>query len=221
VADDPGDFNDTLNQALTIGSDGPVVRFRVSDLLAAGMMICRYQQQVRNMLRAVLVLVALVAVVSITAPKYFGQLLGKPGQPSTMVATESQTVRQQTQAGYRTVTLNSDRRGHFQVEARIDGRSIGLVVDTGASKIVLRETSAARLGIFPRASEYTGRAQTANGVAKFAPVRLASVEVNGIVVRDVEAAVMADDALHENLLGMTFLSRVKWSHDRGKLILEQ
>jgi len=172
------------------------------------------------MLRAVLGLVALVVVVGMTAPKYLTQIFSKPGQPSVNVATELQTVRP-SQTGYRTVTLNSDRRGHFSVEARIDGRPIGLVVDTGASKIVLRETSAARLGIFPRASEYIGRAQTANGVAKFAPVRLASVDVNGIVVRDVEAAVMADDALHENLLGMTFLSRVKWSHDRGRLILEQ
>ena len=173
------------------------------------------------MLRAVLGLVALVVVVSVTAPKYLAQFFGKPSQSSAMVATQSQPVRQPPQTGYRTVTLNSDRRGHFAVEARIDGRSIGLVVDTGASKIVLRETSAARLGIFPRASEYTGRASTANGVAKFAPVRLASVEVNGIVVRDVEAAVMPDDALHENLLGMTFLSRVKWTHDRGRLVLEQ
>jgi aspartyl protease family protein len=173
------------------------------------------------MLRVILGFVGLIAVISVAAPRYLDRYVGQ--RHSAQVADEPAAAQRpaQTTNGYRTVTLNSDRCGHFAVEARIDGRPIDLVVDTGASRIVLRETSAARLGIFPRASEYVGRAQTANGVAKFAPVRLNSVEVNGIVVRDVEAAVMADDALHENLLGMTFLSRVKWSHDRGRLVLEQ
>ena len=117
--------------------------------------------------------------------------------------------------------LEGDRHGHFRVDARVDGRNIDFLVDTGASAVVIRETDAARLGIFPRASEYTGRSQTANGVAKYAPTRLNRVEVNGITVRDVDAAVMADESLKTNLLGMTFLSRVKFSHDRGRLVLEQ
>ena len=119
------------------------------------------------------------------------------------------------------MTLDSDGHGHFRVDARVDGRSIDFMVDTGASAVVLRESAAANLGIFPRPSEYTGRTQTANGVAKYAPVRLNRVEVNDITVRDVDAAVMPDDALKVNLLGMTFLSRVKWTHDRGRLVLEQ
>ncbi len=175
------------------------------------------------MMRAVLLFVVVVGVVSVTAPRYLEQFFAQRRPETARTAADNTRSQRpaQTSTGYRTVTLNSDRRGHFQVEARIDGRAVGLVVDTGASRIVLRETSAARLGIFPRASEYTGRATTANGVAKFAPVRLASVEVNGITVRNVDAAVMPDDALHENLLGMTFLSRVKWTHDRGRLVLEQ
>ena len=61
----------------------------------------------------------------------------------------------------------------------------------------------------------------ADGVAKYAPVRLNRVEVDGIMVYDVDAAVMPDSALNVNLLGMTFLSRVKFAHDRGRLVLEQ
>jgi aspartyl protease family protein len=173
--------------------------------------------------RAILILCFLVSVISVTAPRYADKFFASPAASSAIAAKTPAVLKHaaQTTNGYRTVTLRSDSRGHFAVEARVDGRTIDFVIDTGASKIVLRETAAARLGIFPRASEYTGRAQTANGVAKFAPVRLNNVDVNGIVVRDVEAAVMPDDALQENLLGMTFLSRVKWSHDRGKLVLEQ
>jgi aspartyl protease family protein len=119
------------------------------------------------------------------------------------------------------VRLDGDRYGQFKIEARVDGRPIDFMVDTGASTVALRESTAARLGIFPRAADYTGRSSTANGIARFAPVRLNRIEVNGINVYDVQAAVMADDALGENLLGMSFLSRVKWSHDRGRLVLEQ
>jgi aspartyl protease family protein len=41
------------------------------------------------------------------------------------------------------------------------------------------------------------------------------------VVRDVQALIHADESLGVNLLGMSFLSRVRWTHERGKLILEQ
>ncbi len=118
-----------------------------------------------------------------------------------------------------TVTLSNNGRS-FQVEARIDGRSIDFIVDTGASAIALRETSAAKLGIHPAARDYTIKMQTANGVGKAARVQLDRVEI-GITVRDVAAVVVADEALSTNLLGMTFLSRIKWTHDRGKLVLEQ
>jgi aspartyl protease family protein len=47
------------------------------------------------------------------------------------------------------------------------------------------------------------------------------VEIGNIVVRDVAAQVVADEALGMNLLGMSFLSRVRFTHDRGKLVLEQ
>jgi aspartyl protease family protein len=122
---------------------------------------------------------------------------------------------------YRTVTLNSDNRGHFQTEARVEGRLIDFLVDTGASSIALRESSAAMLGIHPSAREYSIKMQTANGVGKAARVQLGRVEVGGITVRNVDALVVPDESLSTNLLGMTFLSQVKWSHDRGRLVLEQ
>ena len=174
-------------------------------------------------MRAVLVFLGLITLLCTVMSKSIDKFLVGPGQSGAMTATATVAPPPAAQVSnnYRMVRLQSDSRGHFRVEARIDGRMIDLVVDTGASKIVLRESSAARLGIFPRPSEYVGRTQTANGVAKFAPVRLDRVEVDGITVRDVDAAVMPDEALGVNLLGMTFLSRVKWTHEHGKLVLEQ
>jgi aspartyl protease family protein len=126
-----------------------------------------------------------------------------------------------TSGGYRTVTLNDNGSGSFQVEARVEGRSLDFIVDTGASYVALRETAAAKLGIHPAARDYTIRMHTANGIGKAAPIMLDRIEINGITVRNVRAIVHPDEALSVNLLGMTFLSKVKWSHDRGRLVLEQ
>ena len=50
--------------------------------------------------------------------------------------------------------LESDRQGHFQVEARVEGRFVDFVVDTGASLVVLRETAAAQVGIRLQPRDY-------------------------------------------------------------------
>jgi aspartyl protease family protein len=176
-------------------------------------------------MRAVVCVFIFIAVVSAGLSRELAKAFTKSGEGGVAaIATAPKAAprrEQQVSTGYRTVRLDGDRNGHFHVDARVDGRNVNFVVDTGASKVVIRESSAAQLGIFPRPSEYTGRSSTANGMAKYAPVRLNRVEVDGIMVYDVDAAVMPDSALNVNLLGMTFLSRLKFSHDRGRLVLEQ
>jgi len=128
----------------------------------------------------------------------------------------------QTNANYRTVTVRGDAGGHFRVEGSVDGRRLDFMVDTGATSVALRERDAARLGIFPRPSDYTGRSSTANGVIRVAPVRLPSLEVSGIRVYDVNAVVIPDNALGVNLLGMSFLGRVRrFEMANGRLVMEQ
>jgi aspartyl protease family protein len=175
-------------------------------------------------MRFILCVFIFIAVVAAGLSGEIAKRLGKPGDTQTaslaLSSRQAAPAREAPRHG-RMVRLNSDGRGHFKVDARVDGRAVDFLVDTGASAVVLRESAAARLGIFVRPSQYTGRTQTANGVARYAPVKLNRVEVEGIVVRDVDAAVMSDDALQVNLLGMTFLSRVRFTYDRGRLVLEQ
>jgi aspartyl protease family protein len=95
------------------------------------------------------------------------------------------------------------------------------MIDTGASVIALRAQDAARLGIRPAARDFTARVSTANGVVYAAPTELASVELGGILVHNVAAIVLPDEALAQNLLGMSFLSRIHWQYQGGRLILEQ
>ena len=103
----------------------------------------------------------------------------------------------------------------------MDGRRLAFMVDTGASQIALRESDAARLGFHPTPRDYSIKISTANGVGRAARVQLGMIEVGNIIVRDLPALISPDDALGVNLLGMSFLSRVRWSHERGKLIIEQ
>lgn len=122
----------------------------------------------------------------------------------------------------RSLILDGDRQGHFQVEARVEGRFVDFVVDTGASLVVLRESSAALAGIRPQPRDYTATAVTANGKIKAARATIERIEVGGITVYDVPAMVLPDEALTKNLLGVSFLSRLKrYEYANGRLVLEQ
>ena len=126
------------------------------------------------------------------------------------------------QGGNRSLNIPRDARGHFQTEGRIDGQRIGFMVDTGASVVALNETSAARFGLRPSRSEYNATVSTANGTIKAARTRIAMLDVGGLVVRDVDAMVLPDAALSENLLGLSFLSRLKrFEYSNGQMVLEQ
>lgn len=141
-------------------------------------------------------------------------------QPQQVAASAVETPA--SSGGYRTVTIPRDSRGHFQVDARVDGRAMDFMVDTGASTIALTARDAKRLSIHPSASDYTVQVKTANGTVRAAPVNLARVEVGGLVVRDVRALVVPDSALSENLLGLSFLTKLRrFEYAGGKLVLEQ
>ena len=138
------------------------------------------------------------------------------------VSRKATPVETSEQSGLRSLSIPRDGRGHFLTEGRIEGQRIGFMVDTGASMIALNETSAARFGLRPSRGDYNATVTTANGTIKAARTRLAMVDVGGIVVRDVDALVLPDEALSENLLGLSFLSKLKrFEYANGKMVLEQ
>jgi len=102
----------------------------------------------------------------------------------------------------------ADRSGHFLVDARINGRSVDAVVDTGATMVALRYEDARQMGLIKPSDAFDQRVGTANGVARARLVRLSSVKVGPVTVNDVDALVAAPGALGINLLGMTFLRRL-------------
>ena len=106
--------------------------------------------------------------------------------------------------GGRTLAIPRDARGHLQTDARIDGQRIDFMIDTGASVVALNEKSAARFGLRPSRGDYNATVSTANGTIKAARTRIPMMEVGGLIVRDVDAMVLPDEALSENLLGLSF-----------------
>ena len=143
-----------------------------------------------------------VGAVALAAPHL--ETLALQGEPRE----EARAATVQS-SNYRSLTLEADRGGHFQVEAVINGRRLNMLADTGATSVVLNAEDAAKIGIRPRKDDFTIRMQTANGMTMAAPVTLKEIRVGSIRVRDVRAIVAPKGALHVNLLGMTFIGALK------------
>ncbi|MDP2410194.1 MAG: TIGR02281 family clan AA aspartic protease [Pseudolabrys sp.] len=167
-------------------------------------------------MRNILLIAAVVLVAGGVLARFADQAVEVPAVPVARAAV------QPTVASGRSLTLAADRGGHFKADARIAGRSMDFLVDTGASLVIVRESDAAKIGIRPMRSDYTATVSTANGSIKAAPARIDRIEIGGLRVDDVPALVLPDAALGQNLLGMSFLSRLKrYEYANGRMVLEQ
>ncbi|WP_170760159.1 retropepsin-like aspartic protease family protein [Ruegeria lacuscaerulensis] len=109
--------------------------------------------------------------------------------------------------------------GHYYLPVVVNGEPITFLVDTGASQIVLSAQDAERIGIDPDQLNYFGRAATANGEVRTAPVRLDSLELGPITDTNVSAWVNEGE-LWQSLLGMDYLHRFSnIQFTDGRLIL--
>lgn len=116
--------------------------------------------------------------------------------------------------------IRADARGHFVTKAKLNGKSVDVLVDTGASTVALNRTLAKRLGIRLKDKDFKHTAKTANGRTSMAIATLKSVRIGGVTVRNVEAAVLSDASLDGVLLGMSFLGQLKsFSVRNGELKL--
>ncbi|HEY0052914.1 MAG TPA: TIGR02281 family clan AA aspartic protease [Caulobacteraceae bacterium] len=97
--------------------------------------------------------------------------------------------------------------GHFWATVRTPEGSARLLIDTGATAVVLTRTDAARLGVSARPDAPRRPIATASGVLEGAVVRLESLSVGGAGLHDVEALIVPDGA-QASLLGMSYLGRL-------------
>jgi aspartyl protease family protein len=164
---------------------------------------------------------AMVETLSKARVKQQNPNLGQGSGQNRAIQSASGTANQASSSTR--VELQAGRNGHYHADAEINGRSIGVMVDSGASMVALSYEHAESLGIYVKDSDFTMRSNTANGVIAIAPVMIDRVTIGSITVRNVQAAVSARGVdLGEPLLGMSFLSRLaKVEMNAGRMILQE
>ncbi|MGI9477611.1 MAG: retropepsin-like aspartic protease family protein [Hyphomicrobiaceae bacterium] len=146
-------------------------------------------------------------------------LQGVAGSQKRAPATARQPMKPRS-AGY-VVELAAGAYGHYKTPARVNGRQINVLVDTGASYVALTHEDAERAGVFVSNSDYKYKTRTANGMTRVALVTIDRISIGEIEVRNVKASVHERGKLHVTLLGMSFLGKLRRAEMRsGRLILE-
>lgn len=122
-------------------------------------------------------------------------------------------------SGPASVTLNPDSQGHYITQGQINGGTVRMLVDTGASMIALPATDAMRLGIDYKKGQL-GYSSTANGIKPVYRVKLDTVKVGDIQLNQVDATVH-EGGLPIVLLGMSFLNRTEIRREGELLTLSK
>jgi len=169
----------------------------------------RYQGRIGSAFRDLAIwsatALALIALYSYRAELF--QVANRVGgellPPGTALTVES------PDPGGRAVRIRKQPDGQFVVHAKVNGANVSMIVDTGASTVVLRQDDARRIGLDLANLSYTVPVETANGTAFAARVRLTRVFVGPVGLAKVEALVAKPGVLHQSLLGMSFLSRLR------------
>ncbi|HWU82058.1 MAG TPA: retropepsin-like aspartic protease [Methylophilaceae bacterium] len=117
----------------------------------------------------------------------------------------------------RTVTLQRGPDGHYRAEALINGQSVNVLVDTGATGVAISQRVADKLGISSRTAV---RTSTANGDSVAYMTRLRSVRLGGVEAHDV-SALIAPGLDGDVLLGMSYLGRMDVRLYRGTMTIKQ
>ncbi len=119
----------------------------------------------------------------------------------------------------RTVELARANTGDFRIGTEVNGMRIAMVLDTGASSVVLTHDAAKKAGLPLEFLKYSVNVETANGHTLAAPVTLDRVAVGGIVERGVPALIAQPGQLKLSLLGMSFLNRLQSWEVRGSTVM--
>jgi aspartyl protease family protein len=120
----------------------------------------------------------------------------------------------------RTVAVARTNAGDFAIAAEINGARVAMVLDTGASSVVLTRDDARAAGLPLEVLQYTVNIDTANGRTRAAPVTLDRIAIGSLAERSVDALVAQPGQLKTSLLGMSFLNRLKsWEVSGDRLLL--
>ena len=107
--------------------------------------------------------------------------------------------------------------GHFWVDAKVNGRNVKFLVDSGATTTTIDRATAKAAGV-PISAQRDLLVRTGNGIVRVASGRADELSVGGITRHDVQLEIADNDDL--NVLGMNFLSSLsRWSVEGRWLVL--
>lgn len=142
--------------------------------------------------------------------------------PSPGMAGRATVAREARSLSGRKVSIPVAASGHFIADFKLNGRKEEALVDTGATLVAINESIARRIGVRLAPGDFKYRIATANGTTMAAPAKLDSLQIGRIYVEDVDAVVLKDSALHDILVGMSFLKRLsRYQVEDNALVLEQ
>ena len=154
------------------------------------------------MSRILLVLAVLLATVGAVVA------YGDPTQIARAKSTVSDLLRPRA-TSTRAVQISRGQAGEFALQAKINGVSAPMVIDTGATSVVLTYETAKAVGLPLELLEYDVDLETASGHTRAARLTLDRLAIGKLVERSVPALVVPHGQMKTNLLGMSFLDRLE------------
>jgi aspartyl protease family protein len=143
-----------------------------------------------------------------------------PEQIARASDTVSELLRKRTSSPARAVQIARGQSGEFALQAKINGVIAPMVIDTGATSVVLSYETAKAAGLPLELLEYDVDVETAGGHTKAARLTLDRLAIGKLVERSVPALVVQRGQIKTNLLGMSFLDRLEsWEVRPDRLML--
>ena len=166
------------------------------------------------MSRILLVLVMLAATAGAVVA------YGDPARIARAGDTVSELLRRRANPPVRAVQIPRGQAGEFALQAKINGVSAPMVIDTGATSVVLTYETAKAAGLPLELLEYDVNVETAGGHTRAARLTLDRLAIGKLVERSVPALVVPHGQMKTNLLGMSFLDRLEsWEVRPDRLML--
>jgi aspartyl protease family protein len=145
---------------------------------------------------------------------------GDPQRIARASDSVAEMLRKRAASPVRAVLITRGQGGEFTLHARINGVSAPMVVDTGATLVVLTQETARAAGLPLELLTYNVDLETAGGHTKAARLTLDRLAIGNLVERSVPALIVPHGQMKTNLLGMSFLDRLeRWEVRPDRLVL--
>jgi len=145
---------------------------------------------------------------------------GDPRQVARATDTVSNMLHGRATPPVRAVQISRGQGGEFTLRAKVNGVTAPMVVDTGATLVVLTQETARAAGVPLELLDYSVDLETAGGHTKAARLTLDRLAIGNLVERSVPALIVPHGQMKTNLLGMSFLDRLeRWEVRPDRLVL--